>query len=144
MGFQTINMVMWMRAQSKVESSMRLTSSPPCLWNAILRNKSTIAKCRKFKANYVMEQTRKGSKPSQNIFNSIPLPTEIDPLTSRILITQSLNMSITIWHLQWKKLYMFDKLQEWRINCPRKCVLCSNEDETIEHLFIKCSFTREL
>lgn len=41
-------------------------------------------------------------------------------------------------------LQSFSHLQRWGIECLDGCFLCSLEDETTEHIFINCNYSRAL
>ncbi|XP_056686040.1 uncharacterized protein [Spinacia oleracea] len=50
------------------------------------------------------------------------------------------SMFIT-WLAILNRLYTTDRLQAWGIQCSDQCVLCTDEKETVEHLFFECKFS---
>ncbi|XP_009792437.1 uncharacterized protein [Nicotiana sylvestris] len=42
------------------------------------------------------------------------------------------------------KLYTRDRLQSWGVQVDQECVLCKQANETIQHLFFKCSYANAL
>ncbi|XP_059281084.1 uncharacterized protein LOC132034737 [Lycium ferocissimum] len=49
-----------------------------------------------------------------------------------------------LWLLMHGKLRTIDRLLKWGMNVDPECSLCHQEDDTREHLFVKCDFTRRL
>ncbi|XP_010315566.2 uncharacterized protein [Solanum lycopersicum] len=49
-----------------------------------------------------------------------------------------------MWMMMNQKLATVDRLTRWGLEVDKICVLCKNADETIEHLFLQCQFTRKL
>ncbi|XP_049403702.1 uncharacterized protein LOC125867303 [Solanum stenotomum] len=50
----------------------------------------------------------------------------------------------TMWLLVQAKLLTKDRLVKWDINVDPLCIFCQQENETREHLFVKCPFARRL
>ncbi|XP_019231679.1 PREDICTED: uncharacterized protein LOC109212485 [Nicotiana attenuata] len=42
------------------------------------------------------------------------------------------------------KLYTKDRLSKWGVKVDQMCVLCTKENETVQHLFFECSFAAKL
>jgi hypothetical protein len=42
-----------------------------------------------------------------------------------------------------KRVWTVDRLAKRGLNHPEKCPLCDQEDETLDHLLVTCSFSRE-
>ena len=51
---------------------------------------------------------------------------------------------ITMWIMMNQKLATVDRLTQWGIVVDKRCVLCKNTEESIEHLFLQCQFARKL
>lgn len=49
--------------------------------------------------------------------------------------------SFITWLAMLKRLPTRDRLRRWGMNTPTSCVLCSNGEESHEHLFFECSFS---
>ncbi|XP_015160191.1 uncharacterized protein [Solanum tuberosum] len=49
-----------------------------------------------------------------------------------------------MWLQLHAKLLTKDRLLKWGSKVEPQCMLCQNEDETRDHLFMKCSYTRRL
>ncbi|KAK4717884.1 hypothetical protein R3W88_016222 [Solanum pinnatisectum] len=45
-----------------------------------------------------------------------------------------------MWLMLHKKLPITDRLTKWGMVVSKRCVMCQNEEETIEHLVINCHF----
>ncbi|XP_015060281.1 uncharacterized protein LOC107006172 [Solanum pennellii] len=50
----------------------------------------------------------------------------------------------TMWIMMNQRLVTVDRLAQWGIEVEKTCVLCKNDEETAENLFIQCSFARRL
>jgi hypothetical protein len=48
-----------------------------------------------------------------------------------------------IWLVAQKRCWAADRLAKRGLNHPEKCLLCDQEEETLDHLLVKCSFSRE-
>ena len=42
------------------------------------------------------------------------------------------------------RLVTVDRLAQWEIEVEKTCVLCKNDEETAEHLFLQCSVARTI
>ena len=49
-----------------------------------------------------------------------------------------------MWIMMNQKLATVDRLTQWGIVVDKRCVLCKNTEESIEHLFLQCQFARKL
>lgn len=45
------------------------------------------------------------------------------------------------WVVSWNRLHTRDRLRSWGLNIPSICLLCSNQDETRDHLFFECTYS---
>ena len=50
----------------------------------------------------------------------------------------------TMWIMMNQRLVTVDRLAQWGVEVEKTCVLCKNDDETAEHLFIQCNFARRI
>jgi len=48
------------------------------------------------------------------------------------------------WILMHNKLLTGDNLEKWKIMGPHRCVLCNNNLESAQHLFMDCTFAKEV
>ncbi|KAG7555489.1 Reverse transcriptase zinc-binding domain [Arabidopsis suecica] len=48
------------------------------------------------------------------------------------------------WVAAWNRLHTRDRLRNWGLVIPSSCVLCNAFDETRDHLFFQCDFSREI
>jgi hypothetical protein len=48
-----------------------------------------------------------------------------------------------LWLVAHKRCWTADRLAKRGLNHPDKCLLCDQEEETIDHLLVQCSFSRE-
>lgn len=58
--------------------------------------------------------------------------------------THSQKMSVTFWRLHWNCLHTFDHLRQWRVHLLDLCVLCDEQEETLEHIFINYAYLRSI
>ncbi|CAI0460668.1 unnamed protein product [Linum tenue] len=49
-----------------------------------------------------------------------------------------------LWTLSHSKLRTIDKLKSWGLNLANRCDLCKCQEETADHLFVDCTFAREV
>ena len=50
----------------------------------------------------------------------------------------------SMWIMINQKLATVDRLAQWGVAINKTCVLCTNADENVEHLFMQCNFFRKL
>lgn len=48
------------------------------------------------------------------------------------------------WIALWGKLRTKDLIRSWEVTTDMTCVLCSEQDETLEHLFFACKFSKQI
>lgn len=137
---------LWQRyVKCRALNDITLSSSFSTIWSSIIRVRDLTAKCMTCGRNYQTNWVGRGtSRTTINIYESIRPSSNLDPLAGGIWTTKSLKMSITLWRLRWNHLHNFDRLCSWHIQCPAKCVLCDESDETLDHLFFNCGFSHEL
>lgn len=86
-----------------------------------------------------------GLKPKVKLLNEKLGGTTIaDPYVKGIWSTKSSKMSICIWKLRWSKLLYFNKMREWGMQYPIKCVMCDHSVESLGHLSLNCPYTRRM
>lgn len=49
-----------------------------------------------------------------------------------------------MWLMLHKRVVTADRLIKWRLDVAKTCVLCHNEDVSIEHIFVQCHFSINL
>ncbi|XP_021721521.1 uncharacterized protein LOC110689100 [Chenopodium quinoa] len=49
-----------------------------------------------------------------------------------------------LWLALWNRLVTKDRLLQWHISCDPKCFLCLNGNESVQHLFFDCDFSRKV
>ncbi|XP_021728395.1 uncharacterized protein LOC110695474 [Chenopodium quinoa] len=49
-----------------------------------------------------------------------------------------------LWIALWNRLVIKDRLLQWHISCDPKCFLCLNGNESVQHLFFDCDFSRKV
>ena len=50
----------------------------------------------------------------------------------------------TMWIMLNQRLVTVDRLAQWGIEVEKICVMCKNEEETAEHLFLQCDYARRI
>lgn len=55
-----------------------------------------------------------------------------------------LRFKIFLWLAYWKRCWTADRLARRGLPHPDKCLLCDQQEETIDHLLISCVFVREV
>ncbi|XP_069147459.1 uncharacterized protein [Solanum lycopersicum] len=50
----------------------------------------------------------------------------------------------TLWILMHRKLATVDRLAKWGITHDSACVLCTNKDESLDHMFLQCHYAEEV
>ena len=46
----------------------------------------------------------------------------------------------TLWILMYRKLATVDRLAKWGLTHDTACVLCTNMDESLDHMFLQCHY----
>lgn len=49
-----------------------------------------------------------------------------------------------LWLALWNRLVTKDRLVQWHISCDPKCFLCLKENESVQHLFFECEYSRQV
>ncbi|XP_021733008.1 uncharacterized protein LOC110699800 [Chenopodium quinoa] len=49
-----------------------------------------------------------------------------------------------LWLALWNRLVTKDRLLQWHISCDPRCFLCLNGNESVQHLFFDCEFSRKV
>ena len=52
--------------------------------------------------------------------------------------------SILCWRVLWKKLPTLDHVKQFHPEIDQLCCLCEAEPETVSHLFLECTYTRDI
>ena len=135
----------WMRTRYVKGHSFNATSvdhnSSP-MWVHMMKSKEMIQSSFDFN-----EDSRKGTGTSislKNIMITLQPPGAADPLAEGVWTCRTSKMAITLWRLRWNRLHTFNRLRQWGQEVPDVCTLCGEVDETPEHLFLNCNFSREL
>jgi hypothetical protein len=55
-----------------------------------------------------------------------------------------LKVKLFIWLMLEQKILTWENLAKRGIIGPSRCVLCGNNEETMYHLFVECSFTKDI
>lgn len=55
-----------------------------------------------------------------------------------------LKVKIFIWLAVWRRCWTADRLQRRGLQHPDRCVLCDQETEDIDHLLLRCSFSKQV
>ena len=50
----------------------------------------------------------------------------------------------TLWILMYRKLATVDRLAKWGLTHDTACVLCTNMDESLDHMFLQCHYVEEV
>lgn len=53
-------------------------------------------------------------------------------------------INIFFWLLLQNRILTLDNLMKRGHIMPNRCILCKNQAETVDHIFIHCSFSREI
>ncbi|CAL1355220.1 unnamed protein product [Linum trigynum] len=48
-----------------------------------------------------------------------------------------------MWMVFYKKILTLDNLKKRGFNLPNRCALCKDEEESVNHLFVSCTFANE-
>ncbi|XP_021732833.1 uncharacterized protein LOC110699631 [Chenopodium quinoa] len=49
-----------------------------------------------------------------------------------------------LWLTLWNRLVTKDRLLQWHISCDPRCFLCLNNNESVQHLFFDCEYSRQV
>lgn len=55
-----------------------------------------------------------------------------------------LKVKLFIWLAVWNRCWTADRLARRGLQHPDKCVLCDQDEEDIDHLLVRCSFSRQV
>lgn len=123
---------------------IQTTYSQSPMWASILRAVELTEKCVICRPGYRFEWKGKGStQTKKNIYETIAHPSYVNPLVEGIWVNKSSKMSVTLWRLRWNCLHTFERLKLWRTQVPEYYTLREEEDESPDHLFINCRYTRK-
>lgn len=56
----------------------------------------------------------------------------------------SLKCLFMIWMMVRGRLSTMDRLPSWRLEVNLQCMLCGEADESHQHIFIECAYSKEL
>jgi hypothetical protein len=89
--------------------------------------------------------TTNGEYSARSVYNIFFLGRSEVPGTKKLWSSGApLKHKIHMWLALKDRLWIVDRLEECRMQHPPLCILCCQEKETIEHLTLQCSYSREI
>lgn len=112
-------------------------------WKAAFLQKESILKCAELGPNYTKAWTGKGNGiSSKNIKATLnPAPPTYE-LARGIWASKIGKVSLNLWRVRWRNLPTKDRLIRRGMNLSPECELCKNAQETIDHVFSTCAYTK--
>jgi len=93
---------------------------------------------------HVFSMAPTGTYSAKTAYEGFFLGSVVFPHHKRIWKTWALpKWRFFIWLVAQKRVWTADRLAKRGLVHPDKCPLCDQEDETIDHLLVTCSFSRE-
>jgi hypothetical protein len=93
---------------------------------------------------HVFSITPTGTYSAKTAYEGFFLGSVVFPHHKRIWKTWALpKCRFFIWLVAQKRVWTADRLAKRGLTHPEKCPVCDQEDETIDHLLVTCSLSRE-
>lgn len=111
-------------------------------WKANLRQKEHISKCATLGANGTKTWVGKGTGSStKNVVSTLRPDNSKDELAKGVWANKIGKVALNLWRIRWGNLPTKDRLIRRGMVICGKCELCDIDQESANHLFLKCECT---
>lgn len=131
----------YVRGRSIDEIEKRQTDSVN--WKAVMGQSSNIVKCVILGPHYAKSWIGKGTGSSiRNVRATLAPTLPTDVLAKCIWANKIGKVALNLWRIRGRSIPTKDRLIKRGMMIPGDCELCCNKQETIDHLFSGCDYTR--
>lgn len=114
-------------------------------WKSTLRHRDQIQKCVILGPQCSKRWIGKGTSNSlRNAARTISLEYPKDEMAKGIWANKIIKVALNLWRIRRKNLPTKDRLISREMIIEGDCLLCNGEQESIDHLFFQCDFSKWL